>query len=168
MGQNELQSPLSSFTWAWRVTLHSFFSFLKIHNATFGLYKCEGELNLIDHSFPEGERERDTNRRSIERGRKMRRVALSDVMACGSMVVVEGCIIGLTIMASTAMAKGMSPFVFVVYTNALSSLILLPYSFFFDTNRYIPYYLVLCFFFNHNTLTLKHLCACLVYIHTHI
>ncbi|KAG6429602.1 hypothetical protein SASPL_107654 [Salvia splendens] len=66
----------------------------------------------------------------------MRRVAtLSDVMACGSMVVVEGCIIGLTIMASTAMAKGMSPFVFVVYTNALSSLILLPYSFFFDTNR---------------------------------
>ncbi|KAK6133608.1 hypothetical protein DH2020_032638 [Rehmannia glutinosa] len=47
------------------------------------------------------------------------------------MVLVEGCIIGLTIMASTAMARGMSPFVFVVYTNALGSIILLPFSFFY-------------------------------------
>ncbi|XP_057775025.1 WAT1-related protein At1g70260-like [Salvia miltiorrhiza] len=58
-----------------------------------------------------------------------------DVIACGSMVVVEGCIIALTIMASTAMAKGMSPFVFVVYTNALASMILLPYSFLFHQNN---------------------------------
>ncbi|GFP96250.1 wat1-related protein at1g70260 [Phtheirospermum japonicum] len=50
------------------------------------------------------------------------------------MVVVEGCVIALTIMASTAMAKGMSPFVFVVYTNAFGSILLLPYIF-YDRNR---------------------------------
>lgn len=54
----------------------------------------------------------------------------------GSMVLVEGCIIVLTIMASTAMARGMSPFVFLVYTNALGSIILVPYSYFYDKDDY--------------------------------
>ncbi|XP_051145479.1 WAT1-related protein At1g70260-like [Andrographis paniculata] len=54
---------------------------------------------------------------------------------CISMVLVEGCIIGLTILASTAMAKGMSPYVFVVYTNALGSILLLPFTFFHDRSR---------------------------------
>ncbi|KAK6133718.1 hypothetical protein DH2020_032628 [Rehmannia glutinosa] len=56
---------------------------------------------------------------------------MREILPCTAMVLVEGCIIGLTIMASTAMARGMSPFVFVVYTNALGSIILLPFSFFY-------------------------------------
>lgn len=64
------------------------------------------------------------------------KVALGEVLPCTAMVVVEGCIIGLTIMANTAMARGMSPFVFVAYTNALGSIILLPYSFFYHRDRY--------------------------------
>ncbi|XP_048136725.1 WAT1-related protein At1g70260-like [Rhodamnia argentea] len=51
------------------------------------------------------------------------------------MAIVEGCTIGLTILAKTAMSNGMSPFVFVIYTNALASLILLPYSSFFHRDR---------------------------------
>ncbi|KAL0408624.1 UNVERIFIED_CONTAM: WAT1-related protein [Sesamum radiatum] len=57
------------------------------------------------------------------------KAVLGEVLPCAAMVLVEGCIIGLTIMASTAMARGMSPFVFVVYTNALGSIILLPFTF---------------------------------------
>ncbi|KAI3467490.1 hypothetical protein Pfo_024153 [Paulownia fortunei] len=63
------------------------------------------------------------------------KAAIGEVVPCATMVVVEGCIIALTIMASTAMARGMSPFVFVVYTNALGSIILLPFSFFYDRDR---------------------------------
>ncbi|KAJ4711154.1 WAT1-related protein [Melia azedarach] len=51
------------------------------------------------------------------------------------MVIMEGCTIGLTVLAKTAMNGGMSPFVFVVYTNALGSIILLPYSFFYHRER---------------------------------
>ncbi|KAJ6771737.1 WAT1-RELATED PROTEIN [Salix koriyanagi] len=51
------------------------------------------------------------------------------------MVMMEGCTIALTIMAKTAMSRGMSPFVFVVYTNALGTLLLLPYSFFLHRER---------------------------------
>ncbi|KAH9773443.1 WAT1-related protein [Citrus sinensis] len=47
------------------------------------------------------------------------------------MVIMEGCTIGLTIVTKTAMNGGMSPFVFIAYTNALGSILLLPYSFFF-------------------------------------
>lgn len=47
------------------------------------------------------------------------------------MVIMEGCTIGLTILTKTAMNGGMSPFVFIAYTNALGSILLLPYSFFF-------------------------------------
>ncbi|CAK7326939.1 unnamed protein product [Dovyalis caffra] len=51
------------------------------------------------------------------------------------MVIMEGCTIALTIMAKTVMSGGMSPFVFVVYTNALGTLILFPYSFLFHRER---------------------------------
>ena len=48
-----------------------------------------------------------------------------------SMVIMEACTIALTIIAKTAITGGMSPFVFVVYTNAFGSILLLPFSFFF-------------------------------------
>ncbi|KAL0372402.1 UNVERIFIED_CONTAM: WAT1-related protein [Sesamum calycinum] len=67
-------------------------------------------------------------------GRNMKAV-IGEVLPCAAMVLVEGCIIGLTIMAGTAMARGMSPFVFVVYTNALGSIILLPFSFFYHRDN---------------------------------
>eukprot|EP00257_Ricinus_communis_P022481 XP_015582216.1 WAT1-related protein At1g70260 [Ricinus communis] len=51
------------------------------------------------------------------------------------MVLMEGCTIALTILAKTAMTGGLSPFVFVVYTNAIGTLILLPYSFLFHRER---------------------------------
>ncbi|CAN8235811.1 unnamed protein product [Cochlearia groenlandica] len=51
-----------------------------------------------------------------------------------AMVIMEACTIALTIMAKTAFTGGMSPFVFVVYTNAFGSLLLLPFSFFFHKN----------------------------------
>lgn len=51
-----------------------------------------------------------------------------------AMVSLEGCTIALTIMAKTAITYGMSTFVFVVYTNAVASTILLPYSFIFHFN----------------------------------
>lgn len=69
-------------------------------------------------------------REIISRGSKAVLVPLA------AMVLVEGCIIVLTIMASSAMARGMSPFVFVVYTNAVGSIILVPYSYFYDRDEY--------------------------------
>ncbi|GMI74962.1 Resistance to Phytophthora parasitica 1, Usually multiple acids move in and out Transporters 36 [Hibiscus trionum] len=55
---------------------------------------------------------------------QMRRVAPFTVM-----VVMEACTIALTILAKTALTGGLSPFVFVVYTNAVGSSLLLPFSF---------------------------------------
>ncbi|KAM7250774.1 hypothetical protein ACFE04_022657 [Oxalis oulophora] len=47
----------------------------------------------------------------------------------------EGCTIALTILTKTVITNnGMNPYVFVVYANAFSSLLLLPYSFFFHYN----------------------------------
>ncbi|KAH6805240.1 hypothetical protein C2S51_030071 [Perilla frutescens var. frutescens] len=63
------------------------------------------------------------------------KAAMREAVPCAAMVLVEGSIIALTIMASTAMARGMSPFVFVVYTNILGSIILLPYSFLYERER---------------------------------
>ncbi|XP_042022779.1 WAT1-related protein At1g70260-like [Salvia splendens] len=63
------------------------------------------------------------------------KTAMVEAAPCAAMVLVEGSIIGLTIMASTAMARGMSPFVFVVYTNILGSILLLPYCFFYQRER---------------------------------
>ncbi|XP_060214353.1 WAT1-related protein At1g70260-like isoform X1 [Lycium barbarum] len=55
---------------------------------------------------------------------------VEDILPCTGMVITEIVTIFLTIMASTAMSRlRMSSFVFVVYTNALSSIILLPYSY---------------------------------------
>lgn len=55
-----------------------------------------------------------------------------DIFPCIAMVIIEMCTIFLTIMASTSMSRlGMSSYVFVVYTNALSSIILLPCSYFY-------------------------------------
>ncbi|WCJ21695.1 nodulin MtN21 /EamA-like transporter family protein [Euphorbia peplus] len=68
------------------------------------------------------------------------------------MVIMEGCTIGLTILAKTAMSTGLSPYVFVVYTNALSTLFLFPFSFFFHRNQRVeqslftfPLFLRFCF-----------------------
>lgn len=59
-------------------------------------------------------------------------VMLLEMLPFLVMVVMEGCTIALTIWAKTAMTDyDMSPFVFVVYTQALSSIILLLYSFIF-------------------------------------
>ncbi|XP_010471020.1 PREDICTED: WAT1-related protein At1g70260-like isoform X1 [Camelina sativa] len=52
-----------------------------------------------------------------------------------AMAIMEACTIALTIMAKTALTGGMSPFVFVVYTNAFGSILLLPFSFFFHRNE---------------------------------
>ncbi|KAE8663589.1 protein YLS7-like [Hibiscus syriacus] len=52
-----------------------------------------------------------------------------------AMVMMEACTIALTVLAKTAITSGMSPFVFVVYTNAVGSLLLLPFSFIFHRER---------------------------------
>lgn len=57
---------------------------------------------------------------------------LMEMLPFSVMVVMECCTIVLTIWAKTAMTDyDMSPFVFVVYTHALSSIILLLYTFVF-------------------------------------
>ncbi|KAG7586530.1 EamA domain [Arabidopsis thaliana x Arabidopsis arenosa] len=63
---------------------------------------------------------------------KVRRDELVPFVA---MAIMEACTIALTIMAKTALTGGMSPFVFVVYTNAFGSILLLPFSFFFHRNE---------------------------------
>ncbi|KAJ9554336.1 hypothetical protein OSB04_018381, partial [Centaurea solstitialis] len=55
-------------------------------------------------------------------------MVLSEIVPCMLMVLMEVSTIGLTILASTIISKGLSPFVFVVYTNALSSIFLLPFN----------------------------------------
>lgn len=59
----------------------------------------------------------------MERGR------WREALPFGVMILMEGITIVLTILAKTVMAKGMSPFVFVFYTTALSSCLLFPHSF---------------------------------------
>ncbi|MCD7461200.1 hypothetical protein HAX54_045493 [Datura stramonium] len=62
------------------------------------------------------------------------KIAIGEMLPCTAMIIIEACTIFLTIMASTAMSKlGMSSFVFVVYTNALSFILLIPFSFLFHT-----------------------------------
>ncbi|XP_059448124.1 LOW QUALITY PROTEIN: WAT1-related protein At1g70260 [Corylus avellana] len=77
---------------------------------------------------------------------------MGEVVPFMVMVAMEGCTIGLTIFAKTAITNGMSPFVFVVYTNALASLLLLPFTFIFRcrdrTERpFFTFPLLLRFFF---------------------
>ncbi|KAJ7953662.1 WAT1-related protein [Quillaja saponaria] len=57
------------------------------------------------------------------------RAKFGEVVPFVSLVIIEGCTIGLTIMAKTIITNGLSPVVFVVYTSALVTIILLPYSF---------------------------------------
>ncbi|KAK9049200.1 hypothetical protein SSX86_020969 [Deinandra increscens subsp. villosa] len=72
-----------------------------------------------------------------------------EAVACMLMVLMEFCTIGLTILASTVLSKGLSPWVFVVYTNALASIFLLPYNTFIITRNkkteLIPRFLLLGF-----------------------
>lgn len=74
---------------------------------------------------------------------------LWEVIPFSVMVLMEGCTVGLTIMTKTVMAKGMSQFVFVVYSNALSSIILLPYSLIFRRTQqsFFTFPLLTRFFF---------------------
>ncbi|CAI0398774.1 unnamed protein product [Linum tenue] len=52
------------------------------------------------------------------------------------MVTVECLDVGMTTLSKAAMSKGMSHFVFVVYSNALATLIMFPSSFFLACNRF--------------------------------
>ena len=52
-----------------------------------------------------------------------------------AMIMVECLDVGLSTLGKAAMNRGMNHFVFVVYSNALATLILLPLAFFF--NRYL-------------------------------
>ncbi|XP_076884789.1 WAT1-related protein At1g70260-like [Bidens hawaiensis] len=65
----------------------------------------------------------------------MKAMVLGEVVPCMLMASMEFCTIGLTILASTVLSKGLSPLVFVVYTNALSSIYLLPYNTFIVTKN---------------------------------
>ncbi|MCL7026535.1 hypothetical protein MKW94_018082 [Papaver nudicaule] len=60
---------------------------------------------------------------------------IQDVIPGLAMVLMEGITVGLTIMTKTVMARGMSPFVFIAYTNVASSILLLPSFFFFHRPR---------------------------------
>ncbi|XP_028754466.1 WAT1-related protein At1g70260-like isoform X1 [Neltuma alba] len=57
-----------------------------------------------------------------------------EVMPFIVMVIMEGCTIGLTIFAKSALTNGMSPFVFIVYTNSLATLILFLFSYLIHSN----------------------------------
>ncbi|KAK8582844.1 hypothetical protein V6N13_069612 [Hibiscus sabdariffa] len=65
----------------------------------------------------------------------LRREGVGEIAPFMVMVIMEACTIALTILAKTAITGGMSPFVFVVYTNAVGSLLLLPFSFLFHRER---------------------------------
>ncbi|KMT07306.1 hypothetical protein BVRB_6g149350 isoform A [Beta vulgaris subsp. vulgaris] len=54
------------------------------------------------------------------------------------MLMAECCQVGLMIISKQAMSAGMSTFVFVCYSNAFASLILLPFSFFFHRSEQRP------------------------------
>ncbi|XP_076898017.1 WAT1-related protein At1g70260-like [Bidens hawaiensis] len=76
-------------------------------------------------------------------------MVVGEVVPCMLMALMEFCTIGLTILASTVLSKGLSPFVFVVYTNALSSIFLLPFNTFIVTKNkreeLLPRFLLLGF-----------------------
>ena len=59
-------------------------------------------------------------------------------LAFAGMVIVECLDVGLTTLSKAAMSRGMSHFVFVVYSNALATLILIPSS--FIIHRYYYYF----------------------------
>ncbi|KAG5019151.1 hypothetical protein JHK87_015006 [Glycine soja] len=60
---------------------------------------------------------------------EINKTKMSEVLQFIIMVIMEGWTIGLTIFAKTEITNGMSPLVFIVYTNALATIILFPCSF---------------------------------------
>ncbi|CAL5441222.1 unnamed protein product [Camellia sinensis] len=73
---------------------------------------------------------------------------LVELVPFAAMVMVECFDVGLTTLSKGAMSGGMSHFVFVVYSNALATLILLPASTFLDRKKRPPLTLsLLCKFF---------------------
>ncbi|XP_020420187.1 WAT1-related protein At3g28050 isoform X2 [Prunus persica] len=74
--------------------------------------------------------------------------SLVELVPFAAMVMVEIMDVGLTTLSKAAMSRGMSHFVFVVYSNALATLILLPSSFIIHRNKRPPLtFSVLCKFF---------------------
>ncbi|CAI0398773.1 unnamed protein product [Linum tenue] len=61
--------------------------------------------------------------------------SLEELLPFAAMVTVECLDVGMTTLSKAAMSKGMSHFVFVVYSNALATLIMFPSSFFLACNR---------------------------------
>ncbi|XP_042500984.1 WAT1-related protein At3g28050-like [Macadamia integrifolia] len=86
--------------------------------------------------------------REREREREMAlKIGLWDVVPFAVMVMVECAEVGITTLSKAAMVKGMSHFVFIVYYNALGTLILLP-SFLLRRNKRPPLtFSILCRFF---------------------
>ncbi|KAL5720329.1 hypothetical protein ACHQM5_013008 [Ranunculus cassubicifolius] len=75
------------------------------------------------------------------------RECLWDVLPFIAMLTVECTDVGLTTLSKAAMSKGMSPFVYVVYYNALGTLILFP-SFLLQRKKHPPLtFSLLCIFF---------------------
>lgn len=72
---------------------------------------------VISATLSEGEREREM------------KTYLVELLPFAAMIMVECLDVGLTTLSKAAMSRGMSHFVFVVYSNALATLILLPSSF---------------------------------------
>ncbi|KAL7161598.1 hypothetical protein ACSBR2_042128 [Camellia fascicularis] len=91
--------------------------------------------------------------RKEEKERRVRREmgwksCLVELVPFAAMVMVECFDVGLTTLSKGAMSRGMSHFVFVVYSNALATLILLPASTFLDRKKRPPLTLpLLCKFF---------------------
>ncbi|XP_059644152.1 WAT1-related protein At5g40240-like [Cornus florida] len=73
---------------------------------------------------------------------------LVGVLPFAAMVIVECLDVGLTTLSKAAMSRGMSHFVFVAYSNALATLILLPLSFIIQRKNRPPLtFSLLCKFF---------------------
>ncbi|XVE54929.1 hypothetical protein DITRI_Ditri03aG0121000 [Diplodiscus trichospermus] len=73
------------------------------------------------------------------RVQKMRvRSCLNELAPFAAMVALECLDVGLTTLSKAAMSKGMSHFIFVFYSNALASMILLPAAFFFTRKKRPP------------------------------
>lgn len=71
-----------------------------------------------------------------------------ELLPFAAMIMVECLDVGLTTLSKAAMSRGMSHFVFVVYSNALATLILLPSSFIIHRNKRPPLsFSILCKFF---------------------
>uniref|UniRef100_A0A2N9G642 WAT1-related protein n=1 Tax=Fagus sylvatica TaxID=28930 RepID=A0A2N9G642_FAGSY len=76
------------------------------------------------------------------------RSCLVGLIPFAAMVMVQCLDVGLTTLSKAAMSKGMSHYVFVVYSNALATLILLPTSFIINRNKRPPLTIpLLCKFF---------------------